>query len=204
MDAITQKTPCGRIPDTPLANPRHEALAHAVVQGKKGREAGLIAGYKDGPGLKGNIARLRQTPILCERIAEIAKRSADLAEIYDGWVLSDAALFARGTLASFFRRDEEGRIVLDHNGCPSVDFSKATEDELRTLSELSFDKHGRPKIKIHDPKGYLELLARHRGLLRDKLALTDPSGTNPAYYVLADRPMTEAEWEAQRAAPQGQ
>ncbi|MGA7454247.1 MAG: hypothetical protein WBW73_24310, partial [Rhodoplanes sp.] len=72
MDVITKQTPCGRISNTPLRNPRHEAVAHALVQGMTCREAGLAAGYKDGPGLKGNISRLRQTAVMRERIAEIA------------------------------------------------------------------------------------------------------------------------------------
>jgi hypothetical protein len=79
MDAVTNRTPCGRIPNTPLRNARHEAVAHACVQGMICREAGLAAGYKDGPGLKGNISRLRQTAVMRERIAEIAARAAALA-----------------------------------------------------------------------------------------------------------------------------
>lgn len=190
-------TPCGRVAETPLRNPRHEALVHAFVQGKGGREAGLEAGYKDGPGLKGNIARLRQDPEICERLAEVAKRSAELAGIYDGWVLADMRLFAEASLADFCRRDENGRIVLE-NGLPVLDFETTPEHKYRVIDELSHTKYG-VKLKVRDPVNALEKLMRHRGLLRDKLALTDPSGVNPAYYVLADRPMSEAEWEKQRA-----
>jgi hypothetical protein len=192
-------TPCGRIPGKPLANRRHEALAHAIVQGKSGREAGLAAGYKDGPGLKGNIARLRQNDAkLQERIGEIAKKSADLAEIYDGWVLADMAKFARASLADFFKRDDKGRIELK-NGLPVLDFSLTSEEQYRFLEELSYNNFG-PKIKIRDPVSALEKLMRHRGLLRDKVALTDPSGEKPAaHYVISERPMSEEEWERERA-----
>ena len=191
-------TPCGRIPGKPLANRRHEALAHATVQGKSGREAGLAAGYKDGPGLKGNIARLRQNDAkLQERIGEIAKKSADLAEIYDGWVLADMAKFARASLADFFKRDDKGRIELK-NGLPVIDFSLTSEEQYRFLEELSYNNFG-PKIKIRDPVSALEKLMRHRGLLRDKVALTDPSGEKPAHYVISERPMSEEEWERERA-----
>ena len=88
MDAVANKTPCGRIANAPLRNPRHEAIAHALVQGMTCREAGLAAGYKDGPGLKGNISRLRQTVVMRERIAEIVARAGELAEVYDAWILS--------------------------------------------------------------------------------------------------------------------
>ena len=42
----------------------------------------------------------------------------------------------------------------------------------------------------------LELLARNRGLLVDKMAMTDPSGEAPArLYVIADRPISDEELE---------
>jgi hypothetical protein len=177
-NAAPQLTPCGRIANTPLQNPRHEALAHAFVQGKTGRDAGLAAGFKDGPGLKGNIARLRtHNAALRERIAEIAVHSAELAEIYDGWILSDVKFFEKASLAPFCRRDESGKIVLA-NGLPVLDFTRTDEEYYRLVEEISHTKFG-PKIKIRDPLNALDKLLRHRGLLRDKVALTDPSGDNP-------------------------
>jgi hypothetical protein len=196
---VASLTPCGRVPNSPLRNPRHELVAHAYVQGKTGREAGLAAGYKDGPGLKGNIARLRQTEEMIERIAELAERSAQLAEIYDGWVLSDVKLFAKASLAAFFKRDEAGNIML-RNGLPVLDFSHASEEQYRFLEELSHTKFG-PKLKIRDPVNALDKLMRHRGLMRDKVALTDPSGEGPArHYLISERPMSEDDWEKQRAS----
>jgi len=107
-------------------------------------------------------------------------------------------LFARGTLGNFFKRDAEGKLVLDACGHPIVDFSQTTDEQLRTLKEFSYDAQGRPKIRIHDPKAYLDLLARHRGLLRDKVALTDGSGGGPTpVYIISDKPMTEEEWKKQ-------
>lgn len=197
MDAITPKTPCGRVANTPLRNPRHELVAHAYVQGKTGREAGLAAGYKDGPGLKGNIARLRQIPEMLERIGELAERSADLAEIYDGWVLSDVKLFAKASMAKFFKRDDKGALVLQ-GGLPQLDFTGVEEDQLRVLQKLKHGKYG-VELEVRDPVNALDKLMRHRGLMRDKVALTDPSGNNPAsVYLISEKPMSETEWEAQR------
>jgi hypothetical protein len=164
-------TPSGRIPGKPLRNPRHELAAHAYVRGLTGREAGIEAGYKDGPGLKGNMARLRQTARMCERIAEIAVRSAELAEIHDGWILRDVALLTKSSLAAFFKRDETGKIVLDGKGLPALDFTAATEEQYRFLEELSYNKFG-PKIKVRDPSVPLDKLMRHRGLMRDKVAVS--------------------------------
>jgi hypothetical protein len=174
MNAEIPKTPSGRFPNAPLRNARHEALVHAIVQGKSGREAGLAAGYKDGPGLKGNVARLRHEPHIVERLAEVAAKSAELAEIYDGWVLNDVKLFAKASLADFCQRDEHGRIVLVA-GKPVLDFANASEEQYRVIESLKPTKYGH-EFKLRDPTTALDKLMRHRGLMRDKAAITDPSG----------------------------
>src|SRR5271157_2046047 len=52
----------------------------------------------------------------------------------------------------------------------------ATSEQLRTVMAVEYDQGGMLKLKLRDPVRYLELLARNRGLLRDKVALTDASG----------------------------
>ena len=196
MDAIANRSPCGRVPNTPLRNPRHEAVAHALVQGMTCREAGLSVGYKDGPGLKGNISRLRHTAVMRERIAEIAARAAALAEVHDAWILSRIKQLADCSIANFLLFDADGKLVLDNGGCPIVDLSNATPEHLRTLAILEYDQSGRLKLKLRDPVQYLKLLARNRGLLRDKIALTEPSAEGPArVYLISDRPMSDEEFE---------
>ena len=195
---VPQRTACGRIPNAPLRNPKHEAVCHACVAGKTGREAGLIAGYKDTPQLKGNIYRLRGLPHMQERIAEIAARALELAEIYDAWLLTDAKLFAQASLAHFFARKPDGSLDTDENGMPRLDFSRASDDQMRTVQEVSRGRFG-PKIVLRNPLDALDKLMRHRGLLKDRIA---DGGTNIAaaqVYLIADRPMTEEEWERQRA-----
>jgi hypothetical protein len=202
MDAITNRTPCGRIPNTPLRNPRHEVVAHAFVQGMTCREAGLAAGYKDGPGLTGNISRLRHTAVMRERIAEIAARAAELAEIHDAWILSRIKELADSSLANFLLFDADGKLVLDNRGRPIVDLSNATPEQMRTLAALENDQSGRLKLKLRDPVRHLELLARISGLLRNKVALTDSSAERAAQvYVVSDKPHTEDEWAAAFVRP---
>ena len=203
MDAVTNRTPCGRIPNTPLRNPRHEAIAHALVQGMTCREAGLAAGYKDGPGLKGNISRLRQTVVMRERIAEIAERAAELAEIHDAWILSRIKQLADSSLANFLLFDADGKLALDGLGHPVIDFSRVTPEQLRTLTALESDQSGRLKLKLRDPVRYLKLLARNRGLLRDTLGHTNASGEGPArVFVICDRPMSDGELERACVRPE--
>jgi hypothetical protein len=67
-----ERTPCGRIPNTPLRNARHEIIVHAVVCGKTARAAGIDAGFKDGPSLDGNVTRILHRPEVRERLTEVA------------------------------------------------------------------------------------------------------------------------------------
>ena len=195
MDAMTNRTPCGRIPNMALCNPRHEAVAHACVQGMTCREAGLAAGYKDGSGLKGNISRLRQTAIMRERIAEIVARAGELAEVYDAWILSRIKTLADSTLANFVRC-EDGKLVLDEHGYPIIDFNHATPEQFRTLAVLENDQSGRLKVALRDPISALKLLAKNRGLLRHKLPPINAGGEGPTrVLVISDRPMSDEELE---------
>ena len=155
----------GRIPNTPLLNPRHEAVAHALVQGMTCRKAGLSAGYKDGPGLTGNISRLCANPHMQERIAELAAIAGEKAGIEDAWILSRIKTLADSTLANFVRC-EDGKLVLDEHGYPIIDFNHATPEQFRTLAVLENDQSGRLKVALRDPISALKLLAKNRGLLR--------------------------------------
>jgi hypothetical protein len=179
MDEQSERTPCGRIPGAPL-EAAYEKIAHAIVRGASNRDAGLEADYKDGPGLAGNISRLRRNhPEIRERIAELAVIAAEDAAIEDRWILEDLKLFRMATPAWFWKRDIRGRLVL-RKGKPQIDFSRASEAQLRCLSEFTVEKGGRVKIKVHDPMVAIDKLARHKQLWSDKFALTNADGTGPA------------------------
>jgi hypothetical protein len=171
---MSELTPAGRIPGSPLRG-RHEKVVHALVRGATNRQAGLEAGYKDGPGLPGNISRLRRTPTMQERYAELAAIATEQASIEDRWILEDLNLFRRATLGWFFKRDERGQPVL-MDGKPQIDFSRVSEEQLRCLAEFTVEKDGRVKIKTHDPLTAIDKAARVKGMFRDKIALTDAKG----------------------------
>ena len=160
-DQLPLKRPPGA-----LLSPRHETVAHALIRGASNRAAGLQAGYKDGPGLAGNISRLRRTPAMQARLAELAAIADEDATVHDRWILEDLKLFRSATPAWYWKRDARGRLVL-RNGKPQIDFSKATEEQLRCLSEFTVERGGRVKIKVHDPMTAIDRLARHRGLYKD-------------------------------------
>lgn len=187
----------GRVPGTPLRNPKHEQLCHAIVNGKTCYEAALDAGYKDSKWIRAHISTIRSRPEVVERIEEVARKATELCAIYDAWILADCVMFERASLAHFFRRNEDGGLELTESGEPIIDFRHATEDQLRTLKEFSRGRFG-PKITVHDPRDALDKLMRHRGLLKDRES-TGPAITAGQVYLIADRPMTEEEWERQRA-----
>ena len=170
-----ERTPSGRVPFAPL-DARYEKVAHALIRGLSNREAGLEAHYKDGPGLPGNISRLRRTPEMQERLAELAQIAAEDASIEDRWLLEDLNLFRRASIATFWKRNAKGGLVL-RNGKPQIDFSRCTDEQLRCLAEFSVEK-GKVKLKLHDPLTAIDKLARHRGLYKaEKIELTGKDGS---------------------------
>ena len=74
---------------------------------------------------------------------------------------------------------------------------------MRTVAALESDQSGTLRLKLRDPVRYLKLLARNRGLLRDKIAPTDADAESPArVYVVSDRPMSQEEWERAHVRPE--
>lgn len=174
MSNEPEKTPTGRVPGAPLT-PRHEKVAHALIRGATNHAAGVMAGFKDTPYLKGNISRLRQTPEMVERLAELAAIADEDARTEDHQVLADFKLFRQASPAWFWKRDDRGRLIL-RGGKPQIDFSRATEEQLRCIKEYSVEKGGRVKLTVHDPMNALDRLAKHKGLLKDRVELTGAGG----------------------------
>jgi hypothetical protein len=162
---VPNLTPCGRVPGTPLHG-KHEIVAQALVRGMTNYEAGVEANYKIGPGLAGNISRLRHTPEMRERMVEIAAIADEDARIENRWLVQDLNLFRKASLAHFWKRDVHGKLVL-RRGKPVIDLSHATEEQLRTLSSLTVDR-GKVKLEVHKPMDAIDKLARHRGFYDDK------------------------------------
>jgi hypothetical protein len=145
---------------------KHEIVAQALVRGMTNAEAGVEANYKRGPGLAGNISRLRRTPEMQERMAEISAVAEEDARIENRWLITDLHLFRKASLANFWKRDVHGKLVL-RRGKPVIDFSRATEEQIRTLASFTTEK-GRVKLEVRDPMQAIDKLAKHRGLYDDK------------------------------------
>jgi hypothetical protein len=181
--AAPELTPCGRVPGAPLRNRRHERVAHNLAAGKTAYEAcrwrdddGNWVGALDpaGSSYGSNAKRLCQRPEIRERVVEVALAEAEDAGIYAGWLLNDVKLFARASLAKFWKRKDNGELEL-RNGAPVLDFSQATEDDLRTLGKLKWTKFG-PEIELRDLPAAAQKIGEYLGLWKARMEVTGKDG----------------------------
>jgi hypothetical protein len=105
------------------------------------------------------------------------------------------ALAAFGNIFDFSR--------LDSTGDPEIDWSKVAESPYSAvISTFKFDKDS-GRLVHFERDDALQAIAQLRDMhgfkAVTKTALTDPTGNNPAsLYLISEKPMSEAEWEAQR------
>jgi hypothetical protein len=89
---------------------------------------------------------------------------------------------------------------------PLIDWAKvATSPYAAVISTFRFDKDTGELVHFERDDA-LQALAQLRDMHGfksvNKTALTDPTGQQPAsLYLISERPMSESDWEAQRAAP---
>jgi hypothetical protein len=172
--AKIERTPAGRIPGEPLKDKRRERLAYELACGHRCADAckrlwdeGIKILNPSGTSFTDNARRLSHDLDIRERVEEIALMEAATAGIYPGWVLGDMKFIARGSMARFWRRTQDGKLDLDRNGHPIIDLRHANEEDFRLIQELSYSRAG-PKLKLHDMPKQLENIARHLGLLKDQ------------------------------------
>jgi len=162
---------------------RHiKAINEYMLNGGNKRQAMMTAGYPD------TTSRTR-TGLVFDREdvkAEIEYRENMLAKKYNltaDWVIKRLMNVASGpeVLAKFMEVQSDGSL--------GWDFSGATDDELALVTELGVDfymegkgktakKVKKFRIKTADSLSALTQLARHLGLLTDKLEVTGNSLTD--------------------------
>jgi hypothetical protein len=112
-------------------------------------------------------------------------------------------IVATANIDDFVTLVPSGAVIL-----PALDLTRLnamTDLERRLLmaavKTIRYTENG-PTLELH---GKNEALAQLRDMYGfkavNKTALTDPSGNHPAsIYMISEKPMSEAEWEAQRAS----
>lgn len=80
-------------------------------------------------------------------------------------VLREYECLAHSSIKDFY--DENGDLLLP---------AEWTDEMAAAVQERSFDKHGRPQIKLHDKKGALDAIAKYLKMMPDRLELTGKDG----------------------------
>src|SRR5882762_5584393 len=178
-----------------LQNARHEAFARAIVEGKSGREAYKLAGYKAKPGGKRSgpadaaAARLLKNVQVAARIAELKGDAARTSTITAARVLDELAKLAFSNMLNY--------MAIGADGEPRFDFSALSRDQAAAIHELVVEtrteerENGPPAVivktrfKLADKRGPLVGLGKHLGLFKERVEHTGkdsgPMEVKPVY-----------------------
>jgi hypothetical protein len=142
-------------------NPRQKKfLAAYLVNGGNATAAAREAGYANA---RVEGYRLTRVPAISAAIKEHLDAAAMSAEE----VLARLADHARGDLADFIDIGRSGRWKLDLKKAEKLGL-------LHLVKKISYDRKGNPTLELHDAQAALQLLAKHHGLLTEKV---EHSGT---------------------------
>jgi phage terminase small subunit len=138
-------------------------------------QAAVRAGYSRRDARNAGYRNLRQPQVRTAIDKAQAPRLAKLALDADT-VLAELARIAQANILDYMRFDE--------NGTPIVDLSRLDRETAAALSEVVVEEFlaarpGRPAVRrirfrLHDKLAALDKLARHFGLLRDRVSLENP------------------------------
>lgn len=215
------KRPDSNDPDRSLS-PRERLFVDEYLIDLNGDAAAQRAGYS--PGGSGVAARVRASQLLKRPAvrkavdAGMAARSQRTAIDADT-VLSELLRIARADIAQAF--DERGCLLPIHQipedvrrSIAGIDLAELGFSQTTTLEQEAVDVGAMPttatrvyarvrKIKFWDKTRALELLARHLGLLKDKVEHTGKDGAplNPAVVIVPATAADMDEWRARHALP---
>lgn len=150
--------------------PKQERFAQAFVESCNKRQAAITAGYSE-KSAHTLADRLFKNVDVRTRIEQLqAERSMKTLVTADR-VLEELARIGFFNANSALQKFKDG----------SIDVTKFTQDEAAAVAEITVDEYTekptderikRTKIKFHDKKPALDLMARHLGMLNDKLHVT--------------------------------
>lgn len=152
---------------------RRERFAREYVIDQNATRAALAAGYAEsGACVEGS--RLLRNPNVRKLIDTLQTKRASKLELKAEHVIEELRRLAYSNLHDYIR--------IDGNGQADIDLSKLTRDQAAAISEITVDTTGgtgdgerrkvlRTKIKLVDKTKNLELLARHLGMLNERLQM---------------------------------
>lgn len=198
---------------TPLADAAREMFCQELIAGEALYSAYETAGFKRP---RGNAQRMQQEPDVVARLKALSERVAALGldEILVAYrreqhrralehiaTADRLALFEEKTITVTLGKDDKGkprRKRFKNIGLKPL--ARLTEDERALIDGFEISDKGTVKVLMPKRLDARAMLAKLDGFDKPvKIAPTDPSGDYPAHYLISERPMTEAEWEASRA-----
>jgi len=181
---------------TPHPDPQRETFCQELIAGEFLYAAYEAAGFKRP---RGNAQRMQQEPEVVARLKYLAERVAALGldEILMAYRRNEhrRALehIATADRLEVFEQKRGGRVRLKP-------LSKLTADQRALIDGLEIDAKGAVKVLMPKRLDARSMLAKLDGFDKPvKIAPTDPTGEHAAQYFISEHPMSEAEWEAQRA-----
>jgi phage terminase small subunit len=136
-------------------------------------QAALRAGYSPKSARVAGSANLRK-PAVKKAIAAAQGPLLAALELNAAQVLQELARIARANVLDYVRVDDEGM--------PELDLSWLTRDTAAALSFKVEDDGGRRRVTfgMHNKIAALDRLARHHGLLRERVSIESPEEPPPA------------------------
>lgn len=158
-----------------LENQRHELFAQALAKGGTQDEAYASAGYKPS---RSAASRLSTNVNVLARVAELAERSADRAEIDIARVLKELVRLGTSDIRDGF--NEDGRLKHPRDWSDAFAASVASIEVVSKPGDTDTDGNRTVehvhKIKVWDKNSALEKIAKHLGMFIDHVEHTGPNG----------------------------
>lgn len=164
----------------PLPNERHELFCLEYLKDQNATQAYIRAGYKASKAAEVSAHRLISDTKVRERIDHLRRSKLKALHMGVDETLAEIAKIARASM---------GRMLhITPGGDPYIDLSKADPDTMDAIAEATIedftdgrevDEQGetikrdvrRVKVKMHPKLGALQTLAKHHGLLNEKVDL---------------------------------
>lgn len=164
------------------------------------RENGQATKWEQNKRVQAWIAYYRSLDHTEEMLAEKRRRIEDRLNLaFYGDIFEFSTTIDRVVLVRVGEDQTEERVVRS----PLIDWDKVAASPSRAIIEsFKFDKDTGHLVDFTRDSALqagMQLRDMHGFKAVTKTALTDPTGNNPAsLYLISEKPMSEAEWEAQR------
>jgi phage terminase small subunit len=144
-----------------------------------GSQAALRAGYSPKSVAKMAYLILKR-PRVIDAISEAQSRRLANIDMRAEDVLSELSAIARGNVLHYMRIGPNGEPTVDLSGVDPARMGALSDILSENLSESRGDRKRdvrRMRIRMHDKVAALDKLAKHFGLLRERVSIENPDGS---------------------------